>query len=215
MPCAALPQISPSPIPGSYCPVSCLLNFAFSRRSCHRTDSAQPFQTGHWPSFRQHGVFQSSVGFCCWIVFLFRYLDVLVCLSAPVEGHLPGLGDQESVNNGTRVSVQVFTPLLSLSAQKLDCMAGCSVLPVLDPHTLPGLTTFVTHISILKSRPSSGENGKPLNLNSPAAPSALLFLLHSGLPLTESPALCCHLLPFITTSVQPTLWERGCDCYPK
>ena len=165
--------------------------------------SAQPCQTGRWPSFRQHGVCQSSVGFCCWIA---PFIPLPGCTSlfvrSPAEGHLPGLGDQESVNNGTRVSVQVFTHL-SLSAHvKLDCMAGCSVLPPLDPHTLPGLTTFVTHISILKSRPSSGEKCETLKFECPLLlPAPLLFCFSQRTshrvtcPLLPPPSFYHHLSP--------------------
>ena len=177
--------------------------------------SAQPFQTGHWPSFRQHGVFQSSVGFCCWIA---PFIPLPGCTSlfvrSPAEGHLPGLGDQESVNNGTRVSVQVFTHI-SLSARvKLDCMAGCSVLPVLDPHTLPGLTTFVTHISILKSRPSSGVKCETLKFELPLLlPAPLLFLLFTAdFSQSHLPSAATSFL-LSPPQFSPHSGNGGCDCY--
>lgn len=105
--------------------------------------------------------------------------------------------------------ISLYTSWGNVCSLKLDRMAGCAVLPLLCLRTLPVLTTFLTHKRSQISPFFRGKMWNPWILTPSAAPRAPpLPSFHSRL-LTGSPAFCPHLLPFITTSVQPTLWERG------
>lgn len=93
-------------------------------------------------------------------------------------------------------------------------MAGCSAFACPGPAYSPWadyLCDSYKHSQISPFFRGKCETLKfELPLLLPAPPPLPSF--HSGL-LTESPALCCHLLPLSTPQFSPHSGNGGCDCY--